>query len=222
MITFVFSYKTPTMSAKSPWNTHTVLGVFHPHPIFAAEITIVNPLSPSYNVESIAEDLSYLERHHFSLQCYYYHLQTALLYGGGDFVVRLQHKRISWTEILTNEVVLGKVGSERQPLTIIRRRQWRFVGHELRREGVIEKNILEAEMTGKRARGRQRLKMLDWIMETFRVKDGEQLANVARDKKRWREREPPLSVYGIKCHDTIRRRLQHKSQEMFQDFWQTF
>ena len=99
--------------------------------------------------------------------------------------------RISWTEKLTNEVVLVRVGSERQLLTSIRRRQWRFVGHELRREGGIEKNSLEAEMTGKRARGRQRLGMLDWIMERFRVKDGKQLANVARDRKRWREREPP-------------------------------
>ena len=79
-------------------------------------------------------------------------------------------------------------------------------GHELRREGGIEKNILEAEMIRKRARGRQRLKMLDWIMERFRVKDWKQLADVERDRKRWREREPPWSVYGIKCHDTIRRR----------------
>jgi len=61
----------------------------------------------------------------------------------------------------------------------------------LRREGRIEKNILEAKMTGKRARGRQRLKVLDCIMERFRVKDGKQLVKVARDRKRWREREPP-------------------------------
>ena len=99
--------------------------------------------------------------------------------------------RISCTEKLTNEVVLEKVGSERQLLTTIRRRQWRFVGHDLRIEGGIEKNILEAEMTGKRARGRQRLKMVAWIMERTRVKDGKKLVNVARDRKRWREREPP-------------------------------
>ena len=49
------------MSTKSPWNTHTVLGIFHPRPITAAEMTIVSLLPPSYNVESIAEALSYLE-----------------------------------------------------------------------------------------------------------------------------------------------------------------
>jgi len=125
------------------------------------------------------------------LKCY---IWSVLLYGCESWTINknMEQKlkaiemwfwrkmmRISWTEKLTNEVVLEKVGSERQLLTTIRRRQWRFVGHELRREGGIEKNILEAEMTGKRARGRQRLKMLDWIMERFRVKNGKQLANVA-------------------------------------------
>ena len=43
-------------------------------------------------------------------------------------------------------------------------------------------------MTGKRARGRRRLKMLDWMMERLRVKDGQQLDNVARNRKSWRER----------------------------------
>jgi len=78
--------------------------------------------------------------------------------------------RISWTEKLTNEVLFEKVDTERQLSTTTRRRQWRFVGHELRREREIEKNILEVEMAGTRTRGRQRLKMLDWIMERFRVK----------------------------------------------------
>ena len=31
-----------------------------------------------------------------------------------------------------------------------------FIGHELRREERLEKMIIEAEMAGKRARGRQR------------------------------------------------------------------
>ena len=87
-----FRLSSTTMSAKSPWNTLAVVGVFYPRPFFAAKMTVVSPLPPLYNVESIAEALSYLERHHFSLQCYLYHLQTTLFYGGGDFVVRLQHK----------------------------------------------------------------------------------------------------------------------------------
>jgi len=37
------------MSANSPWNTHTVLGIFHPRPIFTAEMRIVNPLHTMLN-----------------------------------------------------------------------------------------------------------------------------------------------------------------------------
>ena len=43
------------MSAKSPWNTHAVVGIFYPPSFFAAKITIVSSLPPLYNVESIAE-----------------------------------------------------------------------------------------------------------------------------------------------------------------------
>ena len=68
-------------------------GIFHPRPVFAAKRTIVSPFPPLCNVKSIAEALSYLERHHFPLQCYLYHLHTTLFHGGGgDFVVRLQLK----------------------------------------------------------------------------------------------------------------------------------
>ena len=52
------------MSAKSPWNTHAVIGIFYPRPFFAATITIVSPLPPLHNVKSIAEALSSLERYH--------------------------------------------------------------------------------------------------------------------------------------------------------------
>ena len=94
---------------------------------------------------------------------------------------------------LTNEALLEKVGSERQLLTTIRRKQWRFVEYELRREGGMGKNILEAEMAGKRARGRQRLKMLGWIMERFRAKDREQLPvlqEIGKDGDKENRRDP--------------------------------
>ena len=51
-----------TMSAKSPWNMHAVVGIFYFRPFFAAEITIVSPLPPLYIVESIAEVLRYMAR----------------------------------------------------------------------------------------------------------------------------------------------------------------
>ena len=41
-------------------------------------------------------------------------------------------------------------------------------------------------MAGKRARGRQSLKILDWMVERLRVEDGKQLGNFSRDRKIWR------------------------------------
>ena len=62
-----------------------------------------------------------------------------------------------------------------------------FIGHELRREGRIKRNLLDAEMAGKRSRGRQRLKVLDIMMERLRVIDGKHLSKIARDRTRWRD-----------------------------------
>lgn len=45
-------------------------------------------------------------------------------------------------------------------------------------------------MAGKRERGRQRLKMLYWMMKRLRVKVGKQLGKIARDRKRWKESVP--------------------------------
>ena len=45
--------------------------------------------------------------------------------------------RILWTDKLTNKIILEKVEAERQLLTNIKR-QWRFVGRELKRKGGIE------------------------------------------------------------------------------------
>ena len=72
---------------------------FQPRPFFAPKITIVSPLPPLCNVETIAEALSYLERHSFFFQCYLYHLHTTLFYGEGIllFVYCIHHRTYSKT-----------------------------------------------------------------------------------------------------------------------------
>ena len=68
--------------------------------------------------------------------------------------------RIQWVERLSNEKVWEKVRTKRELLKNIMGRQLRFIGHVLR-EGGIEKRVAEGEITGKKARGRKRQKMLD-------------------------------------------------------------
>ena len=82
---------------------------------------------------------------------------------------------------------MQRMGMERQLLDTIRKRQWKFVKHLLREEGGMERYIIETEMTGERARGRQRMKLLDWMMKKMDVRDGRQLADIARDRSRWRK-----------------------------------
>ena len=68
-----------------------------------------------------------------------------------------------------------------------KRRQWSFIGLELRREGENEEKIMEAEIVGRRARGTQRPKIFDWMMKKLNVRDGKRLDETARHRRNWSE-----------------------------------
>ena len=97
---------------------------------------------------------------------------------------------ISWVRKVTNEEVLMKMRTERQLLATIRERQWRFAGHVLREQEGIERHIIETELEGRRARGRQRMKLFDWMKNRLNVKNEKDLRNVAIDRKKWRKKKP--------------------------------
>ena len=58
--------------------------------------------------------------------------------------------KISWTEKVSNEEVLMKVGEQRNVLNIISRRKHNWIGHILRHDGLL-KAILKGRMEGKAA-----------------------------------------------------------------------
>ena len=68
--------------------------------------------------------------------------------------------RISWTERKSNREVMEKANYKRGLLSKIRRRQAKFMGHIMRREG-MENLVTTGKIDGKRAPGRQRTKMMD-------------------------------------------------------------
>lgn len=76
-----------------------------------------------------------------------------------------------WVEKIMDRDILDKIAMRRPLLNTISRRQWGFIKHELRGGG-IERKTMEVKMAGKRARGRERLKMLDWMMKKLGVRDG--------------------------------------------------
>ncbi|GFR88765.1 retrovirus-related Pol polyprotein LINE-1 [Elysia marginata] len=81
--------------------------------------------------------------------------------------------RVPWTTRKTNEEVLKETETTRSLMNRIRRRQAKFVGDIMRREG-FKNLITTGRMEGKKSRGRQREKMLDGMtswMGTKRVTD---------------------------------------------------
>ena len=94
--------------------------------------------------------------------------------------------RVSWRDRVTNEEVLRRVGQQRTLLAELRKRQMNFLGHVLRNEKV-EHLCLTGMIEGRRARGRQRVKYLDSIVEELGGRmTTNQLLQLARDRERWK------------------------------------
>ena len=61
------------------------------------------------------------------------------------------------------------------------------MGHLLREKDGIERHIIETEMVDKRERGRQRMRMFDWMATRFNVRNAKDLGDIARDRGKWRK-----------------------------------
>ena len=64
--------------------------------------------------------------------------------------------RISWTETLTNEEVLRRVGEPRTIVETIFRRNKNWIGHIMRGDGLM-KEVMKGKMEGKIWPGRKRI-----------------------------------------------------------------
>ena len=93
--------------------------------------------------------------------------------------------RIQWVEKLSNEKVFEKARTKRELLNNIMGRQLKFIGHVLR-EGGIEKRLAEGERNGKKARDRQRQKMLGNMETILEIKTLMDIVEVDQDRERWR------------------------------------
>ena len=67
-------------------------------------------------------------------------------------------EKVSWKGRISNEVVLGRVGVERELITMLRSRKKSWIGHVLRGDGLL-KEVIEGRMEGSKPRGRPRLNL---------------------------------------------------------------
>ena len=94
--------------------------------------------------------------------------------------------RIQWTDKVTNEEVLRRVGLGRGLMRSIEKRQLHFLGNILRAQG-LESDFLLPRINRRRVKGRQRKKFMDCLLESIsgRYKVAE-LVHLAKDRETWR------------------------------------
>ena len=95
--------------------------------------------------------------------------------------------KVPWTARLTNETVLNMVGEGRELVRTVRKRQFKFLGHAMRRGG-MENLALTGMIEGRRGRGRPRVKYLDSLvkMTNGRMTTAVQLIRATSDRQEWR------------------------------------
>jgi hypothetical protein len=76
--------------------------------------------------------------------------------------------KIRWVEKISNIEVLRKMGTTRNLMKSIRKRQLEFFGHVMRKGG-LENIATTGKIEGKRARGRQRIKYLDSLGTSWKA-----------------------------------------------------
>jgi hypothetical protein len=94
-------------------------------------------------------------------------------------------EKISWTDNITNEEVLERVGINRQLMSQLRNRKKNWIGHILRGDGLL-KEVIEGRMEGKRIRGRPRLGMLDDLITHSYV----EMKRITENRVKWRNYMP--------------------------------
>jgi len=97
-------------------------------------------------------------------------------------------EKIIWTDHVRNEEVLLRVNEQRHSLDEIRKRKANWIGHILRRNGLL-KQVIEGKIKGDmevaRRRGRRRKKLLDNLKDR---RGYSYLKEEALDRTMWRRR----------------------------------
>ena len=90
-------------------------------------------------------------------------------------------EKIKWSEEVTNEQVLDRIGEKRTLLNNILRRKANWIGHILRRNCLLH-DAIEGQMMEVKGVGRRRTQLLDDLRNRRRYRE---LKEEAEDRKGW-------------------------------------
>ena len=128
------------------------------------------------------------------MKCY---IWSVALYGAETWTIRKKEKKylesfemwcwrrmekIRWTDRITNEEVLRRVEEKRNILETIRIRKANWMGHIMRRRGLLL-DVIEGKVEGKRRLGRRRIEILDDIKKK---RNYGELKDAAENRKSWK------------------------------------
>ena len=92
-------------------------------------------------------------------------------------------ENIKWSEKVTNERVLERIGEKRTLLNnVLRRTEPNWIGHILRRNCLFH-DVIEGQMTKVKGVGRRRTQLLDDLRNRRRYWE---LKEEAEDRNRWK------------------------------------
>ena len=93
--------------------------------------------------------------------------------------------RISWTDKVSNEVVLERAGMKRKLMKVTRKRQLQFLGHVMRCEG-MENLMLTGKIEIKKSKGRQKQKFITSLNKDLQLKKSDcELLALSKERKKW-------------------------------------
>lgn len=103
--------------------------------------------------------------------------------------------KVSWTDKKSNTEILRMMGTERNLLATIAKRQMSFFGHIMRKEG-LENLAVTGRVEGKRSRGRQRTTYVDRLRERLTNESNVDLLRATRDKTLWKSMVAYAEMHG--------------------------
>ncbi|KDR13536.1 hypothetical protein L798_11449, partial [Zootermopsis nevadensis] len=93
-------------------------------------------------------------------------------------------EKIRWTDRVTNEEVLRRVNEQRSILQAITRRKANWLGHIMRRNGLMS-DIIEGQVEGKRGLGRRLIQLTDDLKQGKKM-TFQELRREAENRENWR------------------------------------